>query len=619
MPTLRIPFTLLSFLLFTIISFGQNLVPNNSFEDNTTLPCGFISSSAVLDLAATGWIYASGGTSDIHSTEVLSSCWNCASSATGPGIEAPRTGEEMAGFYNKIPGRIDGYREYIQIKLDKPTVVGETYCVEMYVSLADASAYASNNIGLLLSTEQIVSGSFGAIARPPHVNESDVVTTKSGWHQVTGTIVADSAYEWVTIGNFYSYAATDDTFLSSTGSNWAYYFFDDVFVILAPEDTTLVSTKDTAVCPGDTISLTPIINDVKDYGGYTWNTGEQDTVLYIDAPGKYWVDYFQCDLKRSDTFYVESSGPKVFLGNDTVLCAKTNLLLTANGDIETYLWNTGDTTFSIIATSTGWYSVLVTDSNACINWDSIYVEVTPLFDGTVNDDIAICFGDSVQLNAGGGASYLWNSESSLSALGINNPFAKPNTTTTYVVKIEDPGNCNDDFDTTTVIVNPVPISTLIDRYTLYLGESIQFSASGGTSYSWTPTNGLSCTDCPDPFFGPDSTTWYFVLITDDNGCQIVDSILIEVLDNSFVGIPNAFTPNNDGVNDFFVPIPRGVAELDYFRIYNRWGQMLFEGQNWEEGWSGADQDIGVYVYTIRYKLSSESEFRVESGSVNLIR
>jgi gliding motility-associated-like protein len=142
-----------------------------------------------------------------------------------------------------------------------------------------------------------------------------------------------------------------------------------------------------------------------------------------------------------------------------------------------------------------------------------------------------------------------------------------------------------------------------------LGYSGQIDASVSNpdvSYSWMPPDSLSCTDCEDPESNPVNTTLYTLTVTDENGCLAVDSVAVRVIKNRPVFIPNAFSPNADGRNDAFtVYAGPGARRIQELKIFNRWGGMVYDGQDFppnapEFGWDGTFRgepaQIGVYAY-----------------------
>jgi gliding motility-associated-like protein len=159
--------------------------------------------------------------------------------------------------------------------------------------------------------------------------------------------------------------------------------------------------------------------------------------------------------------------------------------------------------------------------------------------------------------------------------------------------------------------------------TVPIGSNVplQGNIPNATTISWTPSTGLSCTDCPYPLASPNSNTLYYVYVTDTNGCERFDSVMVYVEPTIYV--PNAFTPNQDGMNDLFKAVVRGLDEFEWF-IYDRWGQLVFTSTDPEAGWNGTYKGqrapFDVYVWKIKYVASNQPGIiRTLVGHVTLVR
>ena len=161
-----------------------------------------------------------------------------------------------------------------------------------------------------------------------------------------------------------------------------------------------------------------------------------------------------------------------------------------------------------------------------------------------------------------------------------------------------------------------------DSVTLYPGESYQISPQTNcTHFSWFPAAGLDNAYISNPVAHPAVNTHYTVSATNEWGCKIVDSIDIFVDPQTLLTVPNAFTPGK-GTNGTFAVIKRGIATLNSFRIYNRWGNMVFETTNIDQGWdgtyNGVPQPFDVYVYEIDATTTTGERFN-KHGNVTLVR
>ncbi|HEY0030453.1 MAG TPA: gliding motility-associated C-terminal domain-containing protein [Bacteroidia bacterium] len=190
--------------------------------------------------------------------------------------------------------------------------------------------------------------------------------------------------------------------------------------------------------------------------------------------------------------------------------------------------------------------------------------------------------------------------------------------------------------TASITINPLPTILVSSDAVVFLGQSAWIYATGGTSYNWTPALGLSCASCDSSLAAPEETTTYCVAVT-DLGC--VDSACLKVVvelpcpSNRNMGVPNAFTPNNDGVNDKFCL--DGWADcINKFEIviFDRWGEKVFESKDpdfcWDGVYKGKALDPAVFIYYIKANyaiagdtpVSPETAFDVNrTGNISLVR
>jgi len=232
--------------------------------------------------------------------------------------------------------------------------------------------------------------------------------------------------------------------------------------------------------------------------------------------------------------------PIVSAGNDTAICEGVSLTIggSPTGPASaTYNWIpagtlNNNTLVNPIATPliTTEYIVTVTDSNGCINMDSVTVTVNALPVIIISNDTALCVGDCAQLNATGGTGYAWTPSTTLSNSAIFNPIACPISNTTYLVTVTDINNCMDTASVN-ITINPLPTISAGPDLWLCTGDNIQLGATGGTSYLWTPSQGLSDTTIANPVANPLLATNYIVTGFDLNGCSNNDTILLTVNDD----------------------------------------------------------------------------------------
>lgn len=315
----------------------------------------------------------------------------------------------------------------------------------------------------------------------------------------------------------------------------------------------------------------------------------------------------------------------------TFICQGNAITLDA-GNQSTYSWSTGSTASSIEVNTAGVYSVIVSDAFGCTAEDEIEVSISQL-GATPNVIPPSCFGEAdasiiIENIMGGSGDYLFT---------IDNLPPQPDSIFTgltagaYSITLEDSVlGCS--FTTSITITPPAPLKVdLGEDQVIGLSDSIPLSLDldfSADSIVWTPTDSLSCTNCPNPIANPASTTTYLVEVFDANGCSETDEITIQVQVLRRVFIPNAFSPNGDGRNEVFTIFGGNeVAEINELKIFDRWGNLVFEsgpfipgdlGAGWDGTYKGQEVNTGVYVYFANITYT-DGETEVLKGDVMVLR
>jgi gliding motility-associated-like protein len=189
-----------------------------------------------------------------------------------------------------------------------------------------------------------------------------------------------------------------------------------------------------------------------------------------------------------------------------------------------------------------------------------------------------------------------------------NPITYPPRTTDYILSAFDTKGCpKPGIDTIRITVYPKMRVSAGRDTAIVIKQPLQLNASGGIAYKWSPASNLSATNIPNPialFVNLDENIRYKVVAFSEEGC--VDSAFITIKiyqTRPTVFVPTAFTPNNDGKNDLLRPIAVGIKNIEYFSIYNRWGQLLFStkinGHGWDGKINGALQSTGTFVWMVK--------------------
>jgi gliding motility-associated-like protein len=291
------------------------------------------------------------------------------------------------------------------------------------------------------------------------------------------------------------------------------------------------------ICRNDSIQLFATAGAV---GNFSWSPGTSldDSTLanpfaFPDSTTTYTVTYTDangCVQSQSLTVNVNPL-PVVTVTPDTFYCPGIPVGLQATGGVS-YTWTPAlglsDSSLANPLASpddTTRYTVLVTDANGCQQRDSVLVTTMEISTSVVQD--TLCFGDSTQLTATGGVSYLWSPAASLSNPSLASPVAGPGTPTDFIVTITDNNGCVD-RDTVPVWVNPLPVITMSPDTAMCIFDTIGIRASGGLLYQWDPDPSLLSNAIPNPQINPVTTTRYRVTVIDTNGCVNRDSVLVTV-------------------------------------------------------------------------------------------
>jgi gliding motility-associated-like protein len=363
-------------------------------------------------------------------------------------------------------------------------------------------------------------------------------------------------------------------------------------------------------------------------------------------PGKYFVNYevqslLGCAVKDTFSLYVYNK-PAIAASDDKVICKGEQIELIVNGPQHlewspTYALNTTNP-FYVTARpdSTTKYVIKGYDHPACPAFDTVTVNVRTKIKATAWPDTTICVSDSVLLHVLAENTSLnvskitWAPDPSLALISANicgcEVWAYPKQNTTYRVTVTN-GACTPLVLPVTVAVTPTPTVTAGDDKMGIRGMEFALDASSPdiVQYTWAPDYKLSCTDCQSPVATPDVDTTYEVTAINQYGCKSKDYLRVRVIEDcegKMVYLPNTFTPNGDGINESLKVMGPGVASVKRFRVFNRWGQMIFESTDPAAGWdgtfNGTKLDPGVYMYYVDVECI-DGRKTMKKGDVTLLR
>ncbi|MEO6834278.1 MAG: PKD domain-containing protein, partial [Chitinophagaceae bacterium] len=367
-------------------------------------------------------------------------------------------------------------------------------------------------------------------------------------------------------------------------------------------------------------------------------TGNPVNRTYANA-GKYPVTLIATNAQGCSDTLADSITiyplPLVVAMPDTSICVPDALYLTVEG-AKTYFWQPpNDLSCTNCASPRAnpntaiSYIVTGTDAHGCANKDTVNIGMQTKATFKTNGDGTICLGDKIQLFAAGATLYDWTPPESLDSPKSAHPLASPKVNTTYIVTGRE-GSCLADTHLVHIVVRPLPTVNAGSDVKVIAGKTtiLQASGSGISGVLWSGDSSLSCYTCFAPEAKPRKTTTYYVKAYNEFGCTSTDSVTVFVLcDGSQLFIPNTFSPNGDGYNDRFFPRGDGIKLITSFRIYSRWGELMYERKNMEVndesgGWDGIHNGRiltpDVFVYVIEANCESGAPLLFK-GDVTLLK
>ena len=435
----------------------------------------------------------------------------------------------------------------------------------------------------------------------------------------TGLIPEDG--QWNTYGfTFVSAPGTNELKLtvrnSAPGGNGNDLALDNIeFRACGPD--ILVNTSIEFVCEGESTSLVAdIIGTQYDTPYYQWQLSTDNGINWNDVPGANDEELFIVSTVDGDQYRLLVSNspatidnpkcrvisnvkeieitPTDFIHYDTI-CQGLSL------QVGTSFYNVSGTYLDSLIASYNCDSIVTTHLTVVpdLGVTADLETVNPFCPGDANGSIAI---DNVQ-NGSGQYTYSLDGEPYQTM-----PFFENLSTGDYLISILDHYGCEATIEAQLMDPNALTVD-VGENQLLLLGEEYLIPGQANLPIDqviWTPETGLSCSDCLNPVASPGETTTYQVTVIDIKGCVLTTSLTIEIDNTRKVFIPNAFSPDGDGYNDFFtINAGFGAETIVSFEIYNRWGAVVFSEKDfvpnddafgWDGFWKGKKVDSGVYVY-----------------------
>lgn len=452
------------------------------------------------------------------------------------------------------------------------------------------------------------------------------------------TIALTHTYDEV--GTFYPvYTLTDS--LGCTVS----YPVDTIVVGLIPYPNL---PADTTVCKGNYVSFNLPYGDT-----FLWEANQspkyltcdtcQNTFATVPDTITYYVTAITnigCVARDTITVNVDAL-PQIAPGVSFRICPGDTLQLNAGPNVQAAIWEPNIFIDDSNAVSPKvWppdsmiYRVTGSNSTGCSISRIVRVWVIDKVEASVNiTDTVLCDGNSLQLDVSvfaasiNDTSFRWVPKVYLTSDTIPNPvFDAPFGNYTYHVIVSS-STCTPDTDIVNIQVAPIPSLETGDNQTITPGTTLQVwgSSPNQVTYQWQPSvDPLTCYDCRRPYITANQSQTLYVVATNQYGCSAIDSVVLRVIacDPDLVFIPNTFTPNGDGLNDLLYVRGIGLRRLEYFRIFDRWGGLVFETNElntpWDGNINGKQADLATYVYVVKGECSNGETIQ-KSGNITLVR
>ena len=329
--------------------------------------------------------------------------------------------------------------------------------------------------------------------------------------------------------------------------------------------------------------------------------------------------------------------PTINAGPDTLVCRGSGTTLAASG-ASSYTWSPPNGLSCIncpnpLASPDSMTNYIVrgTTLQGCSNTDTIQVKVKQKFlmQNSLGD--TLCKGAAIRLFARGAFSYIWSPSTGLNNSISSSPIASPSTTITYRVIGTDDRSCFKDTGFVTVRVYPIPTVQGGQNKTINVGQTVDLVPTVSvdvTSVTWLPPTGIIHGNNYAITVKPRETTEYTIEVKNPGGCTAHGHVTVFVVCNGAnIFIPNTFSPNGDGANDVFYPRGTGLFSIKSMRIFNRWGEVVYERNSfmpndaaggWNGTYMGHKLNPDVFVYTIEIVCDNSSTLTYK-GNVALIQ
>jgi gliding motility-associated-like protein len=379
------------------------------------------------------------------------------------------------------------------------------------------------------------------------------------------------------------------------------------------------------------------------FGNGTTSTATNPTVSYA-AAGTYTVTLIATsnsgciDSVRQNVAVNSNASGSISTPTSTIICEGGSVTLSANGG-TTYQWALnganipGATNPTYSASLPGVYSVQINNASGCSGTSSNTITLSlvrrPTADFTSTGSCAsfpVTFTNQSTVSNSGIVTYSWTFGNGSSSTNVN-PTAVYSSPGNYnITLVVTPQACP---ALSSSITKPITVisATANQRYTslnAVVNRNLQLQARTftGASYQWIPPSGLNNATIVNPIFNSNRQQEYLIKISTPDGCVITDTLLVRIFDGRGIYLPKGFTPNGDGNNDKLTPRLVGISRLLFFKVYDRWGQLMYQtgiaGEGWDGTFKGVKQPIETYTW-VAEGIDIDANTIRETGNSMLLR
>ena len=390
--------------------------------------------------------------------------------------------------------------------------------------------------------------------------------------------------------------------------------------------------RDTLICSIDTLQLQAIGNGI-----FNWepnsriiNPNSPDPFVFPTSTTYYRVTLNENGCISSDSVRVRVVDFVTLNTNpDTTICLNDPVRLLTSGDGLNFSWSPANTldnpalkTPTAVPTGNTTYNVIASIGK-CSTRGTITVRTVPYPTANAGADTTICYEDTATLQGSIiGSQFTWSPLSTLSTGNVLNPLAFPRTSTSYTLTVYDTIGCPKPMqDEVMINVREKILAFAGNDTNIVVGQPLQLSGGGAELFQWSPSFGLNQTNISNPVAILQENITYYMRAYTVEGCFADDTVNVRVFKTQpDIFVPNAFSPN--GKNKVLRPIPVGISQIDYFRVYNRWGQLVFQTKEAGKGWDGTiggkKQDTGSYAWMVQGR-DFTGKIITKKGTAVLIR